>query len=99
MDDSLGPRLSTTVREFSLGEFWDLFLLGLLSKADNAVGLTGTIVRLLVIVWLFLPQLIDIPSQLRNPLHANMTVVVETLTIFLVGLVVSALQNPHGRLV
>lgn len=71
-----------------------LFLLGLVSRrADNVAGAIGTLCGLLVIVWMFLPQLVEMPSQLRNPLHTHMTVVVGTLTIFLVGLAVSALRR------
>ena len=71
-----------------------LFLLGLVSRrADNVAGAIGTICGLLVIVWMFLPQLVDLPSNLRNTWHTHMTVVVGTLTIFLVGLAVSVLRN------
>lgn len=70
-----------------------LFLLGLVSRrADNVAGAVGTIVGLAVIVWMFLPRLVDVPEPLRNTWHSHMTVVVGTLTIFLVGLGVSVLR-------
>jgi SSS family solute:Na+ symporter len=44
----------------------------------------------LVIGWMTFYQVIEgQPSFLRNPLHANMTIVIGTLTIFLVGLLAS----------
>jgi SSS family solute:Na+ symporter len=76
-----------------------LFLLGLVSRhADNVAGAVGTICGLLVIVWMFLPQLVAMPPELSNPWHTHMTVVVGTLTIFLVGLAVNALRSkpPHA---
>ena len=68
-----------------------LFLLGLVSRrADRAAAATGVILGVLVIVWMTLPKLIDVPEPLRNPLHTHMTIVVATLTIFLVGLAATA---------
>jgi SSS family solute:Na+ symporter len=67
-----------------------LFLLGLICrKADNVAGAIAVVVGVLVIVWMSLPSLWDVPAWLRNPLHANLTIVVGTLTIFLVGLAVA----------
>ena len=67
-----------------------LFLLGLICRrADNVAGAIGVVVGALVIFWMTLPMLWDVPAPLRNPLHANLTIVVGTLTIFLVGLAVS----------
>jgi hypothetical protein len=37
----------------------------------------------------------DVPPALRNSLHANLTIVVGTLTIFLVGLLVSQFRAPR----
>jgi solute:Na+ symporter, SSS family len=71
-----------------------LFLLGLVSRrADNVAGATGTLCGLSVILWMFLPQLVEMPAEFRNPWHTHMTVVVGTLTIFLVGLGVSRLRG------
>ena len=68
-----------------------LFLLGLVSRADNVAGAIGVTVGVLVITWMTLPALAEtmgreLPQLLANSLHANMTIVVGTLTIFLVGL-------------
>ncbi|MGD9635325.1 MAG: sodium:solute symporter [Pirellulales bacterium] len=72
-----------------------LFLLGLLAKrADNVAGAIGVVVGVLVIFWMTLPTLWDVPPSLRNPLNANLTIVVGTLTIFLVGLAVSRIRAP-----
>ncbi|GAB3432169.1 sodium:solute symporter family protein [Niabella aquatica] len=69
------------------GGMLGLFLLGIISKrSGNNAALTGTITGILVILWMTFSYLI--PEQyafLRNPLHANMIIVVGTLVIFLVG--------------
>jgi SSS family solute:Na+ symporter len=74
-----------------------LFLLGLICRrADNVAGTIAVTIGLLVIVWMSAPQFprwVTVPPELRNPWHAHMTVVVGTLTIFLVGLAVSALRG------
>lgn len=77
-----------------------LFLLGLVSRrADKVSGALAVIIGVLVITWMTLPALagalkIELPPLLRNPLHANMTIVVGTLTIFLVGLLASRFRSP-----
>jgi SSS family solute:Na+ symporter len=72
-----------------------LFLLGLVCRrADNVAGAIGVIVGAIVIAWMSLPMLVDVPEQLRNPLHANLTIVVGTLTIFLVGWCVAQFRAP-----
>jgi SSS family solute:Na+ symporter len=71
-----------------------LFLLGLVSRrADNAAGAIAVVIGVIVIVWMTLPKLLVVPDWLRNPLHANLTIVVGTLTIFLVGLVIAQLSS------
>jgi SSS family solute:Na+ symporter len=71
-----------------------LFLLGQISRrADNAAGAVAVTVGVLVISWMSLPGLLTVPTWLRNPLHANMTIMVGTLTIFLVGIGVSSLRR------
>jgi SSS family solute:Na+ symporter len=73
-----------------------LFLLGLVSRrADRVAGAVAVAVGVLVIAWMSLPSLMkDVPPYLRNPMHPNMTIVVGTLTIFLVGLVVASVRKP-----
>jgi SSS family solute:Na+ symporter len=69
-----------------------LFLLGLVSRASNAAGLIATVLGILTILWMSLPSLWpDMPEAIRNPLNANLTIVVGTLVIFLVGLALSTL--------
>ncbi|WP_428308079.1 sodium:solute symporter [Lacipirellula sp.] len=73
-----------------------LFLLGLMTRANNAAGLIGTVTGLIVIVWMMLPSFVDVPAEVRSPLDANLTIVVGTLVIFLVGLGVSKLFIASG---
>lgn len=81
-----------------------LFLLGLVSRtAGPAAGIIGTLIGLLVITWLALPALLaalphprELPPGWANPLHAYLTIVVGTLTIFFVGLC-TALLLPTKR--
>ena len=79
------------------GGMLGLFLLGLISRrATNAAAITGVIVGVLVIAWLTLSQSSLLHGSLeflRVPLHANMTIVVGTLTIFLAGVIVT---RPRG---
>ncbi|TDQ80104.1 sodium:solute symporter [Sphingobacterium yanglingense] len=69
------------------GGMLGLFLLGLISKkASNSDAIVGTIVGICVILWMTFSYLIpENMAYLRNPLHANMIIVVGTLTIFLFG--------------
>lgn len=72
-----------------------LFLLGIISrKTKNHEAIIATIIGILVIVWMTLSSLL--PSgyeDFRNPLHQNMIIVVGTLTIFLVGIVLTKLKK------
>lgn len=69
------------------GGMLGLFLLGIVSrKAGNTQALTATILGVLVILWMtFSYMLPDQYAYLRNPLNANMVIVVGTLAIFLSG--------------
>lgn len=73
------------------GGMLGLFLLGIISsKTKNHEALTATIIGIVVILWMTFS--IYLPAKyefLRNPLHKNMVIVVGTLTIFLIGLVLS----------
>jgi len=77
------------------GGMLGLFLLGLISKhANNSDALIGTIIGICVILWMTFSYLIpDQYSYLRNPLHANMIIVIGTLTIFLVGTISQKLRK------
>ena len=55
---------------------------------------TSTAVGVIVVFWMSAETLLQLfgmsmPENIRNPLDANLTIVVGTLTIFLVGLVAS----------
>lgn len=69
------------------GGMLGLFLLGLISKTTtNSDALVGTIIGICVILWMTFSYLIpEKHAYLKNPLHANMIIVVGTLVIFLVG--------------
>ncbi|MFK8114268.1 MAG: sodium:solute symporter [Rubripirellula sp.] len=73
------------------GGMLGLFLLGIAAKrAQGGVALVAVMAGVLTIGWMtFFPVLDAQPAFLRNPLHANMTIVIGTLTIFLVGVVIS----------
>jgi SSS family solute:Na+ symporter len=80
------------------GGMLGLFLLGLISRrANNPAAVTGVVVGVLGIVWMTLslfPSLWTEATQpFRSPLHSFMIIVVGTLSILLVGLVVSRLTG------
>lgn len=72
-----------------------IFLLGIISKRTNShEGLIAAIVGVLVIIWMTASS--SIPEEyafLKFPLHANMIIVVGTLTIFLVGVILTKLRK------
>jgi SSS family solute:Na+ symporter len=78
------------------GGMLGLFLLGLIArKADNASALTGVAIGVLVICWMTFDKAEWIPENLRSPFHANMITVIGTLTIFLVGILMSQLRRKN----
>lgn len=79
------------------GGMLGLFLLGLISKkSGNMEAFAATIVGILVIVWMSLSYLIpDEYAYLKNPLHANMIIVIGTLSIFLTGVIITKLKTPN----
>jgi SSS family solute:Na+ symporter len=76
------------------GGMLGLFLLGLISRqTKNAEALTATIIGVIVILWMtFSDRLTGEYAFLRNPMHKNMVIVIGTLTIFLVGLIMTKLR-------
>jgi len=69
------------------GGMLGLFLLGLIvKKAGNAAAITAVVIGVAVIFWMSSSW---VPETLKPMLHGNLTIVVGTLTIFLVGLIVS----------
>ncbi len=78
------------------GGMLGLFLLGMVSRrAKNPGAIAGVIAGVLMITWLSLPGLLGdaTPDAIRNPLHSNLTIVIGTATILLVGFLVTALYN------
>lgn len=72
------------------GGILGLFLLGLIvKKAHNVAAVTGVVIGILVIFWLTAAGQGWLPEALRPALHGNLTIVVGTLSIFLIGLLVS----------
>lgn len=73
-----------------------IFLLGLISRRTNShEGFTATLIGVLVIIWMtFSKNLPDDYSFLRFSLHVNMIIVIGTLTIFLVGVLLTKLRKP-----
>ncbi|HKI69894.1 MAG TPA: sodium:solute symporter, partial [Verrucomicrobiae bacterium] len=77
------------------GGMLGLFLLGLISrKARNPAALTGVLMGIVVIFWMtFSPKWVGLPDYLRSPFHNFLITVFGTLTILLVGIVVSRLTG------
>ena len=79
------------------GGMLGLFLLGFISKrAGNAEAAVGVIIGVVVIVWMSLSPVVLTSGQalaFRSPFHTNLTIVFGTLTIFLVGFILTKLFN------
>jgi SSS family solute:Na+ symporter len=73
------------------GGILGLFLLGIISRrATSKASMISVLIGVCVIAWLTLSIGSEfIPLQFRSPLHTNMTIVVGTLVIFLVGTILS----------
>jgi len=72
-----------------------LFLLGITSKqTKNHEALIATMIGVAVIIWMtFSTQLPDEYAFLKSPFHKSMIIVIGTLSIFLIGLVLTKLKN------
>jgi SSS family solute:Na+ symporter len=79
------------------GGMLGLFLLGWLArKATKINAVVGVICGVLVIFWMSLSPLYFNEGRLlafRSPFHANLTIVIGTTVIFLVGFLISKLYN------
>jgi len=77
------------------GGMLGLFLLGMISRrAKSPAAVTGVFVGVLVILWMSLsPKFSDEWAAWRSPFHNFMVIVVGTLTILLVGLLVSRVKQ------
>jgi len=78
------------------GGMLGLFLLGFISKrANNVSAVIGVVIGLFAITWMTVSPTDLWPESLqflRSPFHANMITVIGTLSIFLVGILVSRLR-------
>lgn len=74
------------------GGMLGLFLLGIISKrTKNAEAFTAVLIGIVVILWMTFSDRLSGPyAFLKSPLHKNMVIVVGTLTIFLLGLLLTA---------
>jgi len=82
------------------GGILGLFLLGLLSKAKNPQAIFAVFSGVLVICWMSLSTILiqnGWSQTLSNPLHTNMTIVIGTMTIFLVGFGLTWAARKFGR--
>jgi len=78
------------------GGMLGLFLLGVLSRrAASGQAIVGMIVGLAVIIWATLSR--NLEGPLANSLHAFMTTVLGTLTIFVVGVLLSRHRSRKHR--
>jgi len=76
------------------GGMLGLFLLGMVAEIKNAAAVTATIIGILIIVWMSLSKYLPPDwEHLRSHLHANMVIVVGTLTIFLAGMLLTRVQR------
>jgi len=77
------------------GGMLGLFLLGIISKkSGNMEAIAAATIGIMVIMWMSLSYLIpDEFAYLRNPLHANMVIVVGTLSIYLSGVLITKFKQ------
>ena len=72
------------------GGMLGLFLLGAFTRLSrSSAAVIGVITGIVVIAWLSLSSLADDPSKYGNTFHTYLTIVLGTLTIFLVGFLLS----------
>ncbi|GIW99279.1 MAG: sodium:solute symporter [Pirellulaceae bacterium] len=76
-----------------------LFLLGMaVSRPYGKAAAIATACGVIVIGWMTLSPTWDfLPRLIRNPWHANMTIVVGTSILFLVGLLLHAIMTPPAH--
>lgn len=82
------------------GGMLGLFLLGFMArKAKRMAAALGTAVGVLVIFWMSISPLWfkeGVWLKIQNPLHANMTIVIGTTVIFLVGFLLTLFLRKRG---
>jgi SSS family solute:Na+ symporter len=76
-----------------------LFLLGIVSKTSkNTESLTATIIGGFVILWMTFSSLLpEKYSFLISPVHESMIIVIGTMTIFLVGMLLTIAGKKHVK--
>jgi SSS family solute:Na+ symporter len=78
------------------GGMLGLFLLGVLSRrAASGQAIVAMIAGLLVIIWATFSR--NLEGPLANSLHAFMTTVLGTLTIFVIGVLLSRHRSRQGQ--
>lgn len=85
-----------TLQGIFAGGMLGLFLLGIMSRANNFAAVTAVIIGTLVIAWMTLSPIESwtwIPENLRNPLHSNATIIIGTTTIVVVGMLLAQLAG------
>jgi SSS family solute:Na+ symporter len=77
------------------GGMLGLFLLGMVSKTSkNAEALTATIIGISIILWMTFSSLFpEKYAFLSSPFHKSMVIVIGTMTIFLVGLLLTSAKR------
>lgn len=83
-----------TLASIFSGGMLGLFLLGYFARSVTRIhAAIAVTVGILVILWLSLSSLLDESwGLLRNPMHANLTIVMGTTVIFLIGFSLAALS-------
>ncbi|MCG6155734.1 sodium:solute symporter [Rubinisphaera margarita] len=87
-----------TLQGIFAGGLLGLFLIGMIVRQPSKHGaMLAVTIGLLVISWMtFSTKIASLPPYLQNPLHANMTIVVGTLTIFLIGILTVPRPQPDS---
>ncbi len=85
------------------GGMLGLFLLAYLSKkVRNIDAVIGVIIGVIVIVWMSLSPLYFTEGNLlafRSPFHSNLTIVIGTMVIFLVGFITMNLFHNKRKII
>jgi SSS family solute:Na+ symporter len=83
------------------GGMLGLFLLGYMARrAKSIYALTGVVVGVLVILWMSLSPVYFTQGawlKFRSPFHANLTIVIGTTVIFLVGFLLSVVFGRYKK--
>lgn len=82
------------------GGMLGLFLLGIISKqTKNHEALIAVVIGIIVILWMTFSGYIPAKYEfLKSPMHKNLIIVVGTLTIFLVGLLLTKIKRKQSAL-